>query len=240
MRAWLLFQPRLLPLLFLFRTPVDELMAHVAGPPRGPIVLLRPLATLALLFVVMWLTSQVATASYEDGRLSILVGFVLLAASAAGALASAVGLPRLTGFILVGIAAGPSLLGLLPESAVGDLRLIDSFALALIAMLAGGELQMDTLRPQARVIVTTTLVVTAVVWTGMFAAVLALSPLVPFLAELPLKGTVAVALLLGIWSANSSPDLTVAVIEERRAKGELVDVILGVTICHVLYLKCFT
>jgi len=240
-RAWLLFQPHLLPLLFLFCTPVDELMAHVAGPPRGPIVLLRPLATLALLFVVMWLTSQVATASYEDGRLSILVGFVLLAASAAGALASAVGLPRLTGFILVGIAAGPSLLGLLPESAVGDLRLIDSFALALIAMLAGGELQMDTLRPQARVIVTTTLVVTAVVWTGMFAAVLALSPLVPFLAELPLKGTVAVALLLGIWSANSSPDLTVAVIEERRAKGELVDVILGVTIVKdVVVIVLFT
>jgi Kef-type K+ transport system membrane component KefB len=203
--------------------------------------LLRPVATLSLLFVVMWLTSQVATASYEDGRLSILVGFLLLAASAAGALASAVGLPRLTGFILVGIVAGPSLLGLLPEAAVGDLRLIDSFALALIAMLAGGELRVETLRPQARVIIVTTLLVTAVVWTGMFAAVLALSPLVPFLAELPLKGKVAVALLLGIWSANSSPDLTVAVIEERRAKGDLVDVILGVTIVKdVVVIVLFT
>ena len=161
-------------------------MAPVAGPQRGPIAVLRPVATLALLFVVMWLTSQVATASYEDGHLAILVGFVLLAASAAGALASAVGLPRLTGFILVGIVAGPSLLGLLPELAVDDLRLIDSFALALIAMLAGGELQVETLRPQARVILMTTLVVTASVWAGMFVVVLAVSPLVPFLAELPM------------------------------------------------------
>ena len=220
-------------------------MPPVAGPARGPIAalpaLLRPVATLALLFVVMWLTSQVAAASYEDGHLAILVGFVLLAASAAGALASAVGLPRLTGFILVGIVAGPSLLGLLPEPAVDDLRLIDSFALALIAMLAGGELQVEKLRPQARVIITTTLVVTAILWAGMFLAVLVLSPLVPFLAELPIKGTVAIALLLGIWSANSSPDLTVAVIEERRAKGELVDVILGVTIVKdVVVIVLFT
>jgi Kef-type K+ transport system membrane component KefB len=216
-------------------------MAPVARPQRGASVLLRPVATLALLFGVMWLTSQVAAASYEDGRLAVLVGFVLLAASAAGALASAVGLPRLTGFILVGIVVGPSLLGLLPEPAVGDLRLIDSFALALIAMLAGGELQLETLRPQGRVILMTTLFVTAVVWAGMVVAVLVVSPWVPFLAEMSMKGTIAVALLLGIWSANSSPDLTVAVIEERRAKGELVDVILGVTIVKdVVVIVLFT
>jgi Kef-type K+ transport system membrane component KefB len=198
-------------------------------------------ATLALLFGVMWLTSEVAAASYEDGRLAMLVGFVLLAASAAGALARAVGLPRLTGFIVVGMVAGPSLFGLLPESAVNDLKLIDSFALALIAMLAGGELQVETLRPQARVILMTTLVVTAVVWAGMVVAVLAVSPFVPFLAEMSMKGTLAVALLLGIWSANSSPDLTVAVIEERHAKGELVDIILGVTIVKdVVVIVLFT
>ncbi len=216
-------------------------MTRVVRPRPGAIVLIRPVATLALLFGVMWLTSEVSAASYEDGRLAMLVGFVLLAASAAGALASAVGLPRLTGFIVVGIVAGPSLLGLLPEPAVNDLKLIDSFALALIAMLAGGELQVETLRPKARVILVTTLVVTGVVWAGMAVAVLAVSPFVPFLAEMSMKGTLAFALLLGIWSANSSPDLTVAVIEERHAKGELVDVILGVTIVKdVLVIVLFT
>ena len=216
-------------------------MPRVARRKRGPVALLRPVATLALLCGVTWLTSQVATASYENGRLAILVGFVLLAASAAGALANVVGLPRLTGFILVGIVAGPSLLGLLPEAAVVDLKLIDSFALALIAMLAGGELQVETLRPHARTITVITLVVTGTVWIGMVIAVLAVSPLVPFLAEMSFTGTLAVALLLGIWSANSSPDLTVAVIEERRAKGELVDVILGVTIVKdVLVIVLFT
>ena len=44
-----------------------------------------------------------------------------------------------------------------PNTVVADLRLIDEFALALIAMLAGGELRMEALRPQARAILVTTL-----------------------------------------------------------------------------------
>ena len=83
--------------------------------------ILRPVATLALLFGLTWLTSLTSTGTFEGGRLAILVGFVLLAASAAGALAGATGLPRLTGFILVGILAGPSLFGIIPISAVEDL-----------------------------------------------------------------------------------------------------------------------
>ncbi len=207
----------------------------------GPAGVLRPAVTLLLLFGLVWLSFQGAPHTLEHGRLAVLVGFVLLAASLAGALAAEAGLPRITGFILVGIAAGPSVTGLLPASAVADLRLIDRFALALIAMLAGGELRIHALRPQARTIAVTTLAITGVVWVGMAAAVLAVRPFVPFLAALPLAGAVGVALLLGIWAANSSPDLTVAVIEEKHARGPLVEVILGVTIVKdVVVIVLFT
>jgi Kef-type K+ transport system membrane component KefB len=202
---------------------------------------LRPLVTLGLLFGLAWLFLRVAPAAGEGGRLAILVGFVLLSASVAGVLAAGVGLPKLTGFLLVGILAGPSLLGIVPSTALADLRLIDQFALALIAMLAGGELKIEALRPHARTIFTVTLAVTAIVWIGMAAAVLAVRPLVPFLADMPISAAVGVALLLGVWSANSSPDLTVAVIEERHAKGPLTEVILGVTIAKdVVVIVLFT
>jgi Kef-type K+ transport system membrane component KefB len=219
-------------------------MSSAPAPQRqdtSPLRIVRPVATLLLLFGLTWLTSVTAPGSFEDGRLAILVGFVLLAASAAGSLASVAGLPRLTGFILVGMLAGPSLLGLLPVAAVGDLRLIDEFALALIAMLAGGELRLEALRPQARAIAITMLMVTGVVWVGVAVTVLAVSPFVPSLADLALEGRLAVGLMLGIWAANSSPDLTVAVIEEKHAKGPLVDLILGVTIVKdVLVIVLFT
>lgn len=203
--------------------------------------ILRPAVTLGLLFGVTWLSFQGVAPTLEDGRLAVLVGFVLLSASVAGHLAAEVGLPRITGFILVGILAGPSLLGLLPTGAVDDLRLIDRFALALIALLAGGELRMEDLRPQFRTILVTTLVVTGIVWVGVAGTVLAVRPLVPFLAELPFSASIGVALLLGVWAANSSPDLTVAVIEEKHAKGPLAEVILGITIVKdVVVIVLFT
>ncbi|MGD8321867.1 MAG: cation:proton antiporter, partial [Gemmatimonadota bacterium] len=212
--------------------------AQRLGAPAG---LLRPGMTLLLLFGVTWISFQGIAPTLGHGRLAVLVGFVLLAASLSGVLAAEVGLPKITGFIVVGIVAGPSLLGLLPRPAVQDLRLIDDFALALIAMLAGGELKIQSLRPRARTIVVTTLVVTGMVWVGMAVAVLAVRPLVPFLAQLPLGGAVGIALLLGVWAANSSPDLTVAVVEERRASGPLVDVLLGITIVKdVVVIVLFT
>ncbi len=202
---------------------------------------LRPAVTLGLLFGLTWLTFQGAMPRLERGQLALLVGFVLLSAAVAGTLASKAGLPRLTGFIVVGIVAGPSVLGLLPRPAVADLRLIDQFALALIAMLAGGELRVGALRPHAATIGATTLTVTGVVWVGMALVVLALRPLVPTLASLSLGGAVGVALLLGVWAANSSPDLTVAVIEEKKAQGALAEVVLGVTIVKdVVVIVLFT
>jgi hypothetical protein len=158
---------------------------------------------LALLMGLTWLTFQAVDPSFGDGRLAIFVGFVLLAASAAGTVAGSLGIPRVTGFIVIviGIVAGPSLLGLLPEQAVDDLQLIDDVA----------------------------------------ATPVTISPLVPFLDELAFGGVLAVALLLGVWAANSSPDLTVAVIEERRADGLLAEVILGVTIVKdVVVIVLFT
>jgi len=129
--------------------------------------MLRPAVTLILLFGLTFLSFQGVSPTLEDGRLAVLLGFVLLAASVAGTLAASAGLPRITGFILVGIAAGPSALALLPPGAVEDLRLIDRFALALIALLAGGELRAEQLRPQAKTILVATGVVTLVVWAGM-------------------------------------------------------------------------
>ncbi len=197
--------------------------------------------TLMLVFGVTALVLWANPDTYEGGRLTVLTGFVLLAASVSGRLASRVGLPRLTGFLLVGIVAGPSVLGLLSQAAVQDLRLIDEFALALIALLAGGELKVEALKPQARTIAWTTLMVTAVVWVGVAGVVLALRPVIGFLVPLPFSATVGVALLLGVWAANSSPDLTVAVIEETGAKGPLTDAILGTTIVKdVVVIVLFT
>lgn len=207
----------------------------------GPGRLLNLTVSLVLVGGITWFATHLALPSVETGKLTVLMGFVLLASTLAGGLAAMAGLPRLTGFLVVGIVAGPSVLGLIPAPAVEDLRLIDQFALALIALLAGGEMKVQAMRARARPILATTLGVTGVVWVGVFGVVLLARPLIPFLADLPFSVTVGVAILLGVWTANSSPDLTVAVIEESHAKGNFVDVVLGVTIVKdVVVIVLFT
>ena len=164
------------------------------------------------------------------GRLTMYVGLTLLAASVAGRWALGIGLPRLTGFLLIGFVLGPSVFGLMSPEVINDLRLIDTFALALIGLLAGGELQVRRLGEAKAAILSTTLVVTVAVGLGVTAFLLMVRPLVPFMTGLEFAGAGGLALLLGVWAANSSPDLTVAVIEDVSAKGPLTDVILGVTI----------
>jgi len=186
--------------------------------------------TLMALFGVTYLSLSAFQADTPQEQLTILMGFVLLASSVAGSLASTTGLPKITGFLVVGILAGPSVLALIPREALDALRLIDRFALALIAMLAGGELKVQALKPAARSIVLTTLAVVGVVWLGVTLVFIPLGYLLPFLEGFGFTGILGLGALLGIWAANSSPDLTVAVIEETGAKGPLTDVILGVTI----------
>jgi Kef-type K+ transport system membrane component KefB len=206
-----------------------------------PVRVVNLTISLVLVGGITWFATSLAVPAFEGGRLTVLMGFVLLAASLAGGLSAVAGLPRLTGFLLVGIVAGPSVLGLLPQPAVEDLRLIDQFALALIALLAGGELKVAAMKAQARPILLTTLTVTGVVWVGVAATVAAARPLIPFLVDLPWSATLGVALLIGIWTANSSPDLPVAVIEETGSKGEFTDVVLGVTIVKdVVVIVLFT
>jgi Kef-type K+ transport system membrane component KefB len=159
----------------------------------------------------------------------------------AGSLAAKLRLPKITGFLVVGIVAGPSALALIPWGALDALRLIDRFALALIALLAGGELKVQALRPAARSIVLTTLAVVGVVWLGVTLIFIPVAYLLPFLSGLGFPAVLGLGALLGIWSANSSPDLTVAVIEEAGSKGPLTDVILGVTIVKdVVVIVLFT
>ena len=219
-------------------------MGYPSIAPNGSSYGLRVIGlilTLILLFGITYVAFSATGPAFPGAEVAVLIGFVLLIANVTGSLAASAGLPRLTGYLIVGILAGPSVSGMVSTDAVEELALIDSFALALIALMAGGELQLSRLRPQARNILYVTLAVTGVVWVGTALLVVMISPLVPFLSALPLSGVVAVGLLLGIWAANSSPDLTIAVIEETHTSGPLADMVLGVTIVKdVLVIVLFT
>ena len=191
---------------------------------------LKRLLTLVALIVFTSLILALGEDSAHQALATVLLGFILLAAYVAGAAAAGIGLPRLTGYVLVGIVVGPYALGVFTEGLVESLRTIDELALGLIALTAGGELKLHELRKSLASIVGISLGILAVVVVGMTGLILALKPFAPLLAGESWSFAFAVALLLAIWSANSSPDATIAVINESGARGELTDTILGATI----------
>src|SRR5690349_7410195 len=110
----------------------------------------RAIASLLALGLMMTFFHRVTAGSPLEARATLSLGFLLLAAYVGGALARRARLPRLTGYLLIGFAVGPAWLGLIRREEVDALQFIADAAVALIALAAGSELTLESLR-QTRV-----------------------------------------------------------------------------------------
>ena len=161
---------------------------------------------------------------------TMLLGFLLLAAFVAGDLARAVGLPRITGYLVIGLLFGPHVFHLLPRKTVEDFGLINGIALSVIALQAGGELRLERMFERLRAIGLITASQTVITVLGVTLAVYLASDLFPFLVGQPAGTVVAVALIFAMVEVANSPATTIAVITEMRARGPLTDIVLGVSV----------
>lgn len=166
----------------------------------------------------------------RPGEEAMLLGLLLLAAHLAGEVSSLAELPSITGFLVLGVLIGPYVLRILPSQAVIDFRIINGGALSLIALTAGGELRIASIRRRVRSILSILTFQLVVVFATVVLAVYWGRGLVPFLAEAPPRAAVAVGLIFGLVAVAKSPATTVAVITEERARGVLTETVLGITV----------
>lgn len=161
---------------------------------------------------------------------TMMLGFLLLAAYLAGQICRQIGLPQITGYLILGIVVGPHLIGLLPDSTVVEFRLVNEIALSLIALSAGGELRLSTIRKRARSIGLITGAQFVIIFAVVGSAVYLGRGMLGFLEGEPERMAFALALLFGLVAVAKSPATTIAVMAEERAHGVLTDTVLGVTI----------
>lgn len=167
-------------------------------------------------------------------------GFLLLTALFAGNIAKDMRIPRLTGYMLLGIVVGPYVLGLVSERMIEDLKIFNGVAIALIALSAGTQMDLRTMRPLFRGILWITGV--GVVGTGVVlaGAVFLMREQLPFLSRLELWQTMAVAAMLGTTMAAKSPAVVVALRKELNADGPVSQTVLGAVIVGDLaVIVCF-
>lgn len=195
---------------------------------------MRRVASLFALGVVMALLHRATASGPLEARATLALAFLLLAAYLGGDVARQVRLPRITGYILVGFAAGPAWLGLVRREEVEALGFLRDAALTLIALAVGWTLRLVELRGDRLAL--TRVAAGAVAFPFVVVSLVALSvtPWLPFTAHQPLGDRVAVSLVLGTLAAASSPVITMAMLEELDPGGPLARGLLGVTVAQDL------
>ena len=166
-----------------------------------------------------------------EARATLSLGLLLLAAYVGGTLAHRIRLPRIVGYLLVGLVAGPAWLALIQRDELQVLSVVTTGALSLIALAAGSQLRLAAFRRENRV------ALGRILAGGMgmpFLAVtlvtLTVSPWFPLTAHQPFRDALVIALVLGAFAAVSSPTVTWATIRDIDARGPVSRSMLDVTI----------
>lgn len=193
------------------------------------------LAALLVILAAMTGVQRVAPAG-EASTVALPLGFSLIAAYLLGGAADRLGLPRLSGYLLFGLLCGPYLLNLITAPMARELQLVNGFALALIALVAGLELNARRLWPQMRVLLT----IGGVVIVGTLVVLTALLWWAWNWLSLPdvggPQGRFAAALVTATLVASFSPTVTIAVIAEARSRGPLTDLVMAIVVLADLVL----
>jgi len=131
-----------------------------------------------------------------------------------------VGLPKVVGYLFVGLLIGPEVLGVIPEHFVEGSHVMIELALSLIAVLVGANLKYQRVKGLGKQILTITL------FEGLFAF-LAVSTGFYLFFGLG-DGSTEFAILLGGLAAATAPAATIAITRELGAKGKFTTTLLGV------------
>jgi len=177
----------------------------------------------------------------QAGLTTFSLGFLLLAAYMTAQILRIAGLPMISGYIFVGVLAGPYMTGFLTHDMVIRLRLVDDLALSFIALTAGGTLQLQFLRKRGKAILINIFLQTLFAFALVFLSFFFMSNRLNLMPDLTYSQTIVMACLLGVIAVARSPSSAIAIINECRAAGVFTTTVLGVTVAiDVLIIVMFT
>ncbi len=192
---------------------------------------------LALIVVTALLVRRGGPAAVAGARtIGLAAGFALLAALLFGDFVARVRLPKVTGYLFFGLMAGPAVSNVISGSMARELRLMDGVAVALIALMAGLEMNVAKMRPRLGAMMRVGGITIAIVYVPLFVLMYlgwAWLPIMP-----AATGTLkfAVVALAAAIVTSFSPTVTMAVIAENRAAGPLTELTMAVVILADLLL----
>ncbi len=164
----------------------------------------------------------------------LLMGVILLSAFLIAKLFNYLKLPKLTGYMVTGLIVGPNVFHFLDNSHLEQLKFFENFALAFIAITAGGELKYSRIR---KIVKPVSLILFNQIFLVFFALFFLLIPLSKiFLGGLITNEQylIGFSLLFAATALSKSPATTMGIITEMRAKGRTTEIVLAVTVLKAI------
>jgi len=190
---------------------------------------MRRVIVLMLLYLLMQ-----AVLPLGEGTAAALVlmafGFLILGAYSVGELATTIKLPKIVGYLAAGLAVGPAALNFVSTPVMNQLAPVSELAIALIAFLAGAELQLDEVRKRGVLLLKMMTAELTVGFIGIATTVAVLHRFLPFLNGAPWQEILGFSILFASVAVVHSPAVTMALLSESGAKGVVARTTLGVVL----------
>lgn len=164
--------------------------------------------------------------------IAIITAFVIIvsASKQLGQLFEKIRLPLITGFIVIGVIAGPYVLNMVPGDHLDDLNFLNDIALGFIAMAAGVEMYLKEIRERSRQITIMTTSQIVITFVLSFVFLLVFIDLIPFAKGFTQTTILAFSLLAATIFIAPSLATAIPLVNELRAKGPFTKTALGVTV----------
>ena len=156
------------------------------------------------------------------------IGVLLILGYTAGWLLDKIGLPKIVGYILVGVALSPNTINFIGQDTIETTEPLMKICLAFIAFEVGGALKWSKIKKHEKEIVSITLLASIFPFILITIGVFTFGILFPTLLPFGLIGNLSLALLLGVLASPTAPAATIAVMHQYKAKGKVTDTIMGV------------
>ncbi|VFQ44121.1 cation:proton antiporter [Desulfoluna butyratoxydans] len=211
--------------------------------PRPATRIVRNAITLAMAVALCaWSMEIPIDSSWQvAGAINITLAATLLCGFLTAELLAHLGIPKITGYILAGVVAGPHVTQFLDVDTVEKLQLINEIALSFIALHAGAALDRTLLSGRSLALGLNLAFQCLLVPLIVFGAIMVTAPFFAFTAQITQAQLLALALLSGIIAIARSPSSAMAIITECRARGPFTETALGITVAmDVLVIVLFT
>ena len=194
-----------------------------------------------LLIIILLITIYIGvitlqTESNLNSISTLLVGIMLLTSFLFANLIKGLKLPKLTGYMIMGILLGPVVLNLLTREVMEHLVFLENIALSFIAITAGGELKLKAFAKRKKSILFIFLAQSLLIFFGVCIFFIIIANYIPSLAVLSQNVIFGFAILLAAAAMSTSPATTIGIITELKSKGNVTDLVLSVTLIKTIFL----